>query len=101
MKSYSGSSPVFHRILTPDPDSGPKKQNPGGVDSGTLCQAKFLTRKISDFTPSTHEQNNILHIKYAKKTYDWGLGIRVQVSLTGYGEKKNSGQRPSSQIFNG
>jgi len=32
------------------------------------CQAKFLTCEISDFTPCTHAQSNILHAKYADKT---------------------------------
>jgi len=36
-----------------------------------------VSSEISDFTPCTHEQSNILHIKYAEKTYDLGLGIRV------------------------
>jgi len=31
-------------------------------------QAKFLTCKISDFTPCTHAQSNILHAKYVDKT---------------------------------
>jgi len=44
---------------------------------GIRCQVKFLTCEISDFTPSAHAQSNILHIKYAKKFDDWGLGIRV------------------------
>jgi len=34
------------------------------------CQAKFLTNKISDFTPYAHAQSNIQHIKYAEKTDD-------------------------------
>jgi len=34
------------------------------------CQAKFLTCAISDFTPCTHAQSNILHIKYVEKTDD-------------------------------
>ena len=32
------------------------------------CQAKFLTCEISDFTPCTHTQTDILHSKYADKT---------------------------------
>jgi len=32
------------------------------------CQAKFLTCEISDFTPCTHAQSNIVHTKYADKT---------------------------------
>jgi len=47
------------------------------VSGSSLCQAKFLTCKISDFTPSAHAQSNILHIKYAKKIDDWGIGSRV------------------------
>jgi len=34
------------------------------------CQAKFLTCEISDFMPCAHAQSDILHIKYAEKTYD-------------------------------
>jgi len=30
------------------------------------CQAKFLTCEISDFTPCTHAQSNILHTKYVE-----------------------------------
>jgi len=41
------------------------------------CQAKFLTCKISDFTPCTHAKSNILHTKYVDKTDYYGLGIRV------------------------
>jgi len=41
------------------------------------CQAKFLTCKISDFTPCAHAQNNILLIKYAEKTDDYSLGFGV------------------------
>jgi len=33
------------------------------------CQAKFLTCEISDFTPCTHAQSNILYIKYADIIY--------------------------------
>jgi len=32
------------------------------------CPAKFLTCKISDFTPCAHAQSDIQHIKYAEKT---------------------------------
>jgi len=31
---------------------------------------KFLTCEISDFTPCTREQGDILHMKYAEKTDD-------------------------------
>jgi len=41
------------------------------------CQAKFPTCEISNFTPCTHAQRNILHTKYADKTDFLGLGIRV------------------------
>ena len=41
------------------------------------CQAKFLTCEISDFTPCTHAQSNIVHTKYADKTDYQGLGICV------------------------
>jgi len=44
---------------------------------GPRGQPKFLTCKISDFTPCKHAQStNILHIKFALKTDDKGLGIR-------------------------
>jgi len=33
-----------------------------------LGQAKFLTCEISDLTPCTHAQSNIVHTKYADKT---------------------------------
>jgi len=36
-----------------------------------------VSSEISDFTPCTHVPSNILHIKYAEKTDDYGLGIRV------------------------
>ena len=58
------------------------------------CQAKNLTCEISDFTPCTHAQSNTLHTKYFDKTDYQGLGIRVQVSMSGqgmgYGEKKKN-----------
>jgi len=41
------------------------------------CQAKFLTCEISDFTPCTHAQSNILHTTCADKTDYQSLGIRV------------------------
>ena len=44
-------------------------------DSGG--QAKILTCDISDFTPCTHAQGNILQTKYAEKTDFGGLTIRV------------------------
>jgi len=31
--------------------------------------------EISDFTPCAHAQINILHIKYAQKTDNYGLGF--------------------------
>jgi len=31
--------------------------------------------ETSDFTPCAHAQSNILHIKYAAKTNDSGLGV--------------------------
>jgi len=34
------------------------------------CQVKFLTCEISDFTPCTHAQSNIIRSKYAEKTDD-------------------------------
>ena len=36
--------------------------------SRSRCQAKFLTCEISDFTPCTHAQSNILQRKHADKT---------------------------------
>jgi len=43
-----------------------KTQNAGGVDSGTPGP---VSSEISDFTPCTHAQSDILHTKYAHKTY--------------------------------
>jgi len=40
------------------------------IQAANRCQAKFVTCEISDFTPSTHAQSNILHIKYTKKIDD-------------------------------
>jgi len=37
-------------------------------NSQCRCQAKFLTCEISDFTPCTHAQSNILPTKCADKT---------------------------------
>jgi len=34
------------------------------------CQAKFLTCKISDFTPYAHAQSSVQRINYAEKTDD-------------------------------
>jgi len=36
-----------------------------------------VSSEISDFTPYTYAQGNIIHIKYAEKSDDVGLGIRV------------------------
>jgi len=36
-----------------------------------------LSSEISDFKPYAHVQTNILHMKYAEKTDDWGLGFGV------------------------
>jgi len=41
------------------------------------CQAKFLSCEISDFTPCTHAQSDIVHTKYADKTDFLDLGIGV------------------------
>ena len=49
-----------------------------------------MSSEISDFTPYVDTHNNILHIKYAEKTDDYGLGIRVWVSVTCWGEKKKN-----------
>ena len=54
-----------------------------------------VSSEISDFTPCTHAQSNILHTKYVDKTDHQGLGIRVQVSMSGQGlgqeeKKKNN-----------
>jgi len=40
------------------------------IRSRIQCHAKFLACEISNFTPCTHEQRNVLHIKYAEKTDD-------------------------------
>ena len=39
-------------------------------DTQRVCQAKFLTYEIIDFTPSAHAQSDVLHLKYAEKTDD-------------------------------
>ena len=49
-----------------------------------------VSSEISDFTPCTHAQTDILHDKYADKTDYQGLGIRVQVSVSGQGEKNKN-----------
>jgi len=36
-----------------------------------------VSSEISDFTPYAHVQINILDIKYAKKTDDYGFGLGV------------------------
>jgi len=36
-----------------------------------------VSREISEFTPCLRAQSNMLQIKYAEKTCDCGLGIRV------------------------
>jgi len=63
-----------------------------------------MSSEISDFTPCTHAQSNILPIKYPKKTDDLGLGNRHSclgkcVGL-GFGlENKNRGKRQSPKIL--
>jgi len=42
-----------------------------------------VSNEISDFTPCTHAQSNILHTKYSDKTDFLGLRIRVYVSVSG------------------
>ena len=42
-----------------------KTQNPAGVDS---CNLDLVSSEISDFTPCTHAQSNVLQTKYADKT---------------------------------
>ena len=34
-----------------------------------------VSSEISDFTPDTHAQSNILHTKYVDKTDHYGLGL--------------------------
>jgi len=36
----------------------------------SMCEAKFLTSEIYDFTPCAHAQSDIRYIKYAEKTHD-------------------------------
>jgi len=43
----------------------------------------LVSSEIPDFTPYAHAQNNILHVKYAEKTDDYGIGLGVQVSVPG------------------
>jgi len=52
-----------------------KSLNPRNVEKSVSdiliriwCQAKFLTCEVSDFTPCTHAQSNILHIRYWSDT---------------------------------
>ena len=52
------------------------------VKNRTRSQSKFLTCEVSDFTSCTHAQSNILHTKYVDETDYYGVGIRVQVSVT-------------------
>jgi len=52
-KLFSKNRPKKHMNFD---KTSPKKRNP-------------LSSEISDFTPCTHAQSNILHIKYADKTY--------------------------------
>jgi len=54
-----------------------------------------VSSEISDFTPYAHAQSNILHMKYAEKTDDSGLGFGVEANVSGYGlcysqKKKNN-----------
>jgi len=70
------SSPAFNAAVTAVPEASPTQLF---YDIDVLCsmhqrwhwiryQAKFLTCEISDFTPCTHAQSNILHTKCADKT---------------------------------
>jgi len=44
----------------------------------TALEAELpVSSEISDFTPYAHAQSNILHIKYAEKTDESGLGFGV------------------------
>jgi len=42
-----------------------------------MCEAKFLTSEIYDFTPCAHAQSDIRYIKYAEKTHDKCSGFSV------------------------
>jgi len=61
----------------PEEGSDPKYRSRLRQDSAfffrTRCQAKFLTCDISEFTPFTHAQRNILHINFAEQIDDWGF----------------------------
>ena len=46
--------------------------------STTALEAESpVSSKIFDFTPYAYAQSNILHVKYAEKTDDWGIGLGV------------------------
>jgi len=42
-----------------------------------------VSREISDFTPCAHAQSIIIHMKYAEKTDDHGLGLSVKLNVSG------------------
>jgi len=44
-----------------------------------------LSSEISDFKPSAHAQSNILHVKYAEKIDDHGLGFYCLRKCVGLG----------------
>ena len=44
-----------------------------------------VSREISDFTSCAHAQSDILHIKFAEKADDLGIGIRVKGKCVGLG----------------
>ena len=45
--------------------------------SGLSVPPLPVSSEISDFTPCANAQSNILHIKYAEKTYDYSSGFGV------------------------
>jgi len=79
---YCGKSGVVQRSATLSKKHSSKTPHspiPGGVCCVTWYGSNFypVSSDISDFTPCAHTQSNILHIKYAQKTDDYGLGFGV------------------------
>jgi len=70
----SGSGHVFPQIFHSGSDK--QAQNPTGVNSCTPVSSEISDLRNSDFTPCTHAQSNILRIKYAVKTDDYGFVFR-------------------------
>jgi len=63
------------------PDRWSSRSGSAGVDSCRNLDFRSVSSEISDFKPRAqlrvHRQSNILHIKYAEKTDDYGLGFSI------------------------